>query len=182
MLYEREDLLIGDGIYITDDDKLLLVFDQLSDVFTEEREGRIGDDDICFFEELDTLFTAEVPIPFQRMHESSDIRVRWHADIFSLVDEVDRLLGRTDREEIWILILVAGGDEFLESKQMEVQDEVVEEVTHPRVVAVTEDGLAFEVLFVVFELCLYVFELGVELILLGLLRLGELFVCHKRIA
>ena len=64
---------------------------------------------------------------------------------------------------------------------MEVQDEVVEEVTHPRVVAVAEDSLAFEVLFVVFELCLYVFELGVELILLGLLRLGELLVCHKRI-
>ena len=80
------------------------------------------------------------------------------------------------------MALVAGGDELLESKQMEVQDEVVEEVAHPRVVAVAEDGLAFEVLFVVFELCLYVFELGVELILLGFLRLGELLVCHKRIA
>ena len=54
------------------------------------------------------------------MHESSDIRVRWHADIFSLVDEVDRLLGRTDREEIWILILVAGRDELLETEVMEV--------------------------------------------------------------
>ena len=116
------------------------------------------------------------------MHESSEIRIGWHADIFSLIDEVDRLLGRTDREEIWILVLVAGGDELLESKPMEVQDEVAEELTLPSVVAVAEDGLAFEVLFVVFELCLYVFELGVELILLGLLRLGELLVCHKRIA
>ena len=80
------------------------------------------------------------------------------------------------------MAFVAGGDELLEAKQMEVQDEVVEEVAHPRVVAVTEDGLAFEVLSVVFELCFYILKLGVELILLGLLRLGELLVCHKRIA
>ena len=80
------------------------------------------------------------------------------------------------------MILVASGDELLETKEVKVQDEVIEEFTHPRVVAVTEDSLALEVSPIVFEFSLYVFELGVKLILLVLFGLRELLVCHKRIA
>ena len=50
------------------------------------------------------------------------------------------------------MILVAGGDELLETQKVEVQDEVIEEITHPRVVAVTEDSLALEVFPIVLEL------------------------------
>ena len=65
---------------------------------------------------------------------------------------------------------------------MEVQDEVIEEITHPRVVAVTEDSLALEVSPIVFEFSLYICELGIELIFLGFLSPSELLVSHKRIA
>ena len=65
---------------------------------------------------------------------------------------------------------------------MEVQDEVIEEITHPRIVAVTEDCLALEVFPIVLELHFYVSQLRIELIFLGFLSPSELLVCHKRIA
>ena len=80
------------------------------------------------------------------------------------------------------MALVAGGDELLETQIVEVQDEVIEEITHPRIVAVAEDCLTLEVLPIVLELSLYVYKLRIELIFLGFLSPSELLVCHKRIA
>ena len=80
------------------------------------------------------------------------------------------------------MILVAGGDELLETQKVEVQDEVIEELTLPRVIAVAEDGLALEVFPIVLELHFYVSQLRIELIFLGFLSPSELLVCHKRIA
>ena len=80
------------------------------------------------------------------------------------------------------MILVAGGDELLETKEVKVQDEVIEEITHPRIVAVAEDCLTLEVFPIVLEFSLYVHKLSGKLILLVLFGLRELLVCHKRIA
>ena len=80
------------------------------------------------------------------------------------------------------MALVAGGDELLETQKVEVQDEVIEEFTHPGVVAVTEDSLILEVFPIVLELRFYVSQLRIELIFLGFLSPSELLVCHKRIA
>jgi hypothetical protein len=38
---------VGNRIHIADDQKLFLMFDQLGDVFTEERERRVRDHDVC---------------------------------------------------------------------------------------------------------------------------------------
>ena len=61
-LYKGEDFLIGDSVDITYDDKHLPMLYQLSDIFAEEGEGRVGDDDIRLLEKLDTFWTSEVSI------------------------------------------------------------------------------------------------------------------------
>lgn len=82
-------------------------------------------------------------------------------------------------EKIGVLVLVAGGDEFLESQRVVLVGEVVEELADLGIIAVAQDGLALEVLGVVLELLLDVGKLGVELVLLG--RLGGMQASVQRL-
>ena len=75
---------------------------------------------------------------------------------------------------------IAGCDDLLESKAVEVEHKVLEEVAFKWVVAVAEDGLVPKMVAVVAQLLLYVRQLSVELILLRLscgVQSGIL-VCH----
>lgn len=65
---------------------------------------------------------------------------------------------------------VAGGDELLQAKMVEVHGEELEEVGLVGVVAVAEHHLAAELVPVVPELGLDVDQLGVELVVLGPVR------------
>ena len=78
-----------------------------------------------------------------------------------------------DAEEIQLALHdggagVAGGDEFAEAEEVEVEGEVLEEVAFEGVVAVAEDGLALELVAVVAHLRLDVGQLRVELVGLAL--------------
>lgn len=79
-------------------------------------------------------------------------------------------------KQVCILVLVAGGDDLLQPKRLEVQGEIPEEIRHPGVVAVTQDGLVLEVLLIVSQLVLDVFEPGIELVVLSLLGRMEVAV------
>ena len=69
--------------------------------------------------------------------------------------------------------IIACADQLLEAEGVEVEREVLEEVALVRVIAVAEDDLAPEVLFVMLEFVGDVAELRIELVLLGRLRAGE---------
>ena len=58
-------LLIFNCVYIADDEELLAVLDELGDVFAEEGERRVGDDDVGLLEEFDAFGGAEVAVAFK---------------------------------------------------------------------------------------------------------------------
>ncbi len=59
---KRENILIGDGVLIADDEKPLVILKKLSNKFRKQRKRRIGDDNIGLLEKLDALCTAEIAI------------------------------------------------------------------------------------------------------------------------
>ena len=64
-------------VHIADNEKLLVVLDELRDVFAEEGERRIGDDDIGFLEEFDAFGRAEVAVALEACE-----------DVLAVLDEV----------------------------------------------------------------------------------------------
>ena len=70
VLFEkRKYLLVVHGVQIAYDKELLAVLYELGDIFTKKGERRIGDHDICFLQQRDTLGGAEVAVAFQfRQH------------------------------------------------------------------------------------------------------------------
>ena len=75
---------------------------------------------------------------------------------------------------------VAGRNQFLETEPVEVEGEIPEEVALERVVAITENRLALEVLTVVLHLFFDVRQLRIELVLLrpaGIVQIG--IVSHR---
>lgn len=58
-LDEGEDLLVRERVDVPDDEELLAVLDELGDIFAEERERRVRDDDIGLLQERDALSAAD---------------------------------------------------------------------------------------------------------------------------
>ena len=54
------------SVYAANDHKLLLMRHQLLNVLPEQREWRVGDDDIGLLEQVDAFLTAEVAVLFER--------------------------------------------------------------------------------------------------------------------
>lgn len=109
------------------------------------------------------------------------------AALVAVVDEADGLFGVVPAEQVHILILVAGGDQLLESKFLEVVRKVVEEIADAGVIAIAIDDFTLEMRLVVFQFPLDIGELGIELVLLrasGLLKIpvfGLFRHSHSRI-
>ena len=61
-LYQIENFLVANSVLVADDKELLLVLDQLLNVFAEERKWRIGDDDIRLLEQSDAFITAKIAV------------------------------------------------------------------------------------------------------------------------
>ena len=71
ILDQWKNLLIGYSIHISEDEKFLVIFYQLSNIFAEKRKRRIRDDNICLFQDFNThigakISTAIFSISFQR--------------------------------------------------------------------------------------------------------------------
>jgi hypothetical protein len=155
-------------------------FLDLSHKFSEQRERRIGDHDVRLFQQVDALCAAEVAIAFQRFH-AYFFRIGYVvAVLVALVFQIDRLVTFVLAEEVAFLILIAGGDEAFQPQIFKLVGEIMEEIADARVVAVAEYRLAAEVLFVVLQFILNVGQLGIKLVIFGLVRLGEgaVVVCH----
>ena len=88
------------------------------------------------------------------------------------------MLALVPAEEVYVLVLVASGNKFFQSKELKVVSEISEEIAHARVVAITQHGLAAEVLAVMPQLVVDVFQLRVELVFLGLFCLVQILISH----
>ena len=58
--YQRKNLFVCYGVLMTYYYELLAVLNQLGNVFTEQREWRIGNNDVCLAEQGDTFGRTEV--------------------------------------------------------------------------------------------------------------------------
>jgi len=58
-----ENLLVGNGVLIPDDQEFLVVLHQLGDVIEEQRKRRIGHHDVRLLQKLDALRAAEIAVP-----------------------------------------------------------------------------------------------------------------------
>ncbi len=163
---------------MTDDEELLFKLHQLRDIFSEERERRIRDDDVGLHHQFNALGRAEVAIALQLV-DADLLRIGNAVSVpVSVINERDCALAVVLREEVRRLVLVARRDEPLQTQRLELIGEVVEEVGDARIVAVAKHGLAAEVLLVVSKLPLDIRELRVELVLFRLFRVIQQVVRH----
>ena len=193
-LDEREDLAVGDGVHVADDEEPLGVRGQEGHVFAEERERRVRHDDVGLVEERDALRRAEVAVALEAREDVLPV-----ADEPFDVGEVDAAVavlvlhlgdddlvglaaarggraalalgGRVVAEEVELGVDDGGGrvarrGEALQAQRVEVHREILEEAALVGVVAVAEDARAPEVGAVVLQLVLDEAEVGVELVLL----------------
>ena len=63
--YEWKDFLVGDGIVVSKNQEFFTVLHELRDIFAEERERGICDNNVGLFEEFDAFRRAEVAIAFE---------------------------------------------------------------------------------------------------------------------
>ena len=176
-----EDFFVVDRIFISNDDKLLPVFNQLRHIFAEEREGRVGDDDVGLLEEFNALRRAKVAVAL-KLADANFLRVGNSVAIpVAKVFQPNRPLTLVPRKEVALLVLVAGGDESFQPQSLELICEIVEEVGDARVIAVAKDSFTPKVFLVMAEFVFDVRKLRVELILFRLLRRVQVAVCHVRL-
>lgn len=168
---KRKDLLVGERLDVTDDQELLSVLHELSDVFLEEGKGRVGDHDVRLFQKRDALGAAEVApgvlvvaiqrypgglVPLEEKLNVGHVRSAVAVLVFHTVEGDGERLGLLAlaiplaifREQGALAgdggAIVAGGDELFEAELIEVGSEVLEEVALEGVVAVAVDDLAAE--------------------------------------
>lgn len=156
--------------------KLLVILDELADIFTKEAERWVRDDNVCLLEQFNALGAAEVAVAFEFV--DSDLLGTRHTVAVPITEifKPDRGLAVVPAEQIHILILVAGCDKFLKSKKLKVIGEIVKEIADSWVITVAKDCLALEMFPVMPQLILDVRKLGVELIFLRALSLVKVIV------
>jgi len=126
----------------SENQELLSELHQLRDIFAEERERRVRDDDVRLHQQFDAFGRAEVAVTLQLV-DADLLRIgNAVAVLVAVVDERDRALAVVLRKEVRRLVLVARRDEALQPQRLELEGEVVEEVGDARIVAVAQDRLA----------------------------------------
>jgi len=172
---------------------------ELGDVLAKEGEGRVGHDDVRFFQEVDALGAAEITpgvlfVAFQRrpgglvsLEEKLDVghvRSAVAVLVFHMVEGDGERLGLLAlaiplvvfREQGALAgdgrAVVAGGDELFEAELGEVGGKVLEEVALERVVAVAIDDLAAKGVGVELQVGLDLF-LDVDILGIELVLLGR---------
>ena len=100
------------------------------------------------------------------------------AILIAFVNKIYRFLALTLRKQIDVLVLVACGDELLQTEKFEVVGKIGEEIADARVITIAQHGLAAEMLAEMPQLVVDVFKLSVKLILFCLLRLIQILVGH----
>ena len=173
---------------------------ELRDVLAEQRERRVGDDDVGFFEERDALGAAEVAAGVFVVALEGDagglVALEEELDVGHVGGAVAVLVLHVvedDGQGFGLLPLavalvvfreqgqlpgdggavVAGGDELLQAELVEVGGEVLEEVALEGVVAVAVDDLAAEGVGVELEVG-FDFLLDVDVLGVELVLLGRL--------
>ena len=76
---EWEDFLVCNCIDIAYDQEPLVVFNQLRNVFTEERERRIGRHDVRLLQQLYALVASKITVSFEWMYPLGDFVFCWIA-------------------------------------------------------------------------------------------------------
>ena len=200
--YEGKHISRCCSIHVPDDEELLLHFKYPCEELAEERERRVGDDDIGLVAELAALLAAEVAVtfkipPFKIVEVDAPVGVRvvvedeYLAAHFSfrlvelrrfgleeggLVEGLDLLARRR----------VAGRDELLQAEAFEVLGEEARELAPLGIVARKQHRLPPKRVGVEVEvgvdLLLDVVVLRVELVVLRALRLCQLSVFAHRLS
>ena len=122
------------------------ILHQLSYIFPKQRERRIGHHNISLFQQLNTFLAAKVAVAFKWLYPYFLSIGDTVAVFVAFIHEKHSLFAFVLAEEIHVLILVASGYEFLQSKKLEVVGEISEEVAHARVIAVAQHRLAAKML------------------------------------
>ena len=191
---ERKYLAVGDGVHVADDEELLVVLHEEGHVFAEERERRIGDDDIRLVEKRDALGRAEVAVALQLRQyvllvldepfDVGEVDAPVAVHVRHLVD--DNLVGLLPSLRSFAVFAaynlplskqvelgvndgtrrIACRRRAFESKRVETHREVLEEVAFVGIVAVAQHALAPEMGAIVLQLVLDELKVGVELVLL----------------
>ena len=188
---EREDLLVGDRVLVADNQELLPVLHELRYVLTEQRERRVGDDDVGFLEERDALGAAEVApgvsvvalerfagglVALEEYLDVGHVRRAVAVLVLDVVEDDGQRLGLLPLAVALVVFrkqrhlsrngrsVVAGGDELLHAELVEVGGEVLEEVALEGVIAVAVDDLVVEGIRIELEVS---FDLVLDVDVLG---------------
>ena len=199
--YQRKNLLISNGILVSNNQKLLIIFHQLRHIFPKERERRVGHDNVRLAQQFNALLRTKVARLQLRQHVLVVFDEDFHVGhihcavaIHVLHLRDDQFVGNAFRFFLLFLPLgeqrefaaldgravVARANQFFQSELIETRGEVFEEIAFVGVIAVAKHGFAAEVLPIVLQLAFDVLQLRVELILLRHLSGVKIFVCHEK--
>ena len=202
VLYQREHLLVGYSVHVSDDGELLAAVGDPPQELAEERERRVGDDDVGALAQCCYLARAEVAVALEVV-PAQVVDVYAVVAVHVAVEHEDPAVGlppggvelgvslsvAVEERGLYAVLRqlgvggVAGGYEAAYAEELEVQCEVPREVAPFGVVAGHEYGLVAEGVGVVAEVCLHlvlnVGQLRVELVVFRRLCRAEAVVaCH----
>jgi len=84
-------------------------------------------------------------------------------------------------EQVHVLVLVTSGNEFLQTEKLKVVSEVSEEIAHTRIITIAQHNLSTEMVTIMLELFVDVFQLRVKLVFLGSLGLVNSSSWHNKL-
>lgn len=177
--YQWKNFFIRYRILMPYDKKLFLILHQLRHIFTEQRKGRISNDNISLFQKFNAFLATEIAITFQRFHAYLFGIRGMVAVLVAFVDKINGTLAFVLAEEVHVLIFIACGYEFLQSKKFKVVGEISEEIAHTRVVAVAQYCLSAKMVAIMTQFVVDVFELCVKLVFLCRLSPVDCTFCHN---
>ena len=132
---------------------------ELVEILVDNRKWRVGHHDVGFIEQLHALLAPEVAVPFEL----------GHPDLLVVNSPVSVLVAVVNELDTVPILLIASRDKLLQTKELEVNREVLKEIGLSGIVAVAVDNFTIKMIAVVLKLVLDVGKLSVKFIILSFL-------------
>ena len=201
---KRKNLLIRNCVDIPNNQKILLICNELSNILSKQAKRRICHNNIGLFQIRNTFLAAEVPVTFQLFNASffgfqksvnifigytTSICHRHFPDVHNIaIPSYNRLIFIIEQRKLLPdhrRSAIGGTDQPLQAEIVKISQEEFTEITFKRVIAVAKNGFPSKVLLIMVQFVLYILILRIELVFfasLALCRFSFFAICISSVA